>query len=196
MEVFDVLANNTWCKMENKILPPILILGTTLILVLSFSAFDLQSKFIAFAQTPDDLGPIQEGNYSDPSVGPIPEDNSTDPSTIPNPLENSTDMQNLNPAFGDTMQGDNMTSPLENMSGPLGNTSMQTGPSGNTSMPSSPPVPTNTGTILPPLEQVKSGIQAKNVQCKQGFTLIIKAEDGSPACVYPQVAQILAQRGW
>lgn len=173
--------------MENKIAHPILLLGITAILVLSFHPFDLQSRFIAFAQTPGDLGPIPEGNYTDPNTGPILEDNSTDPTTVPDPLGNSTNIQNPNPAFGNTMPGDNMTNPLEdNMSGTLGNTSMQTSLS----------APTNTGNVLPPLEQVKSGIQAKDVQCKQGFTLIIKAEDGSPACVYPQIAQILIQRGW
>jgi len=50
--------------------------------------------------------------------------------------------------------------------------------------------------ILPPLKQVKSGVAPKAVQCKQGFTLILKAEDGSPACVDPMVSQILLQRGW
>ena len=50
--------------------------------------------------------------------------------------------------------------------------------------------------MLSPLQQVKSGIAPKDVQCKSGFTLIFKAEDGSPACVDPTVAQILAQRGW
>ena len=50
--------------------------------------------------------------------------------------------------------------------------------------------------ILPPLQQVKSGVSAKSVQCNQGFTLIIKAEDGSPACVTSQNAQALTARGW
>ena len=171
--------------MERKIVHSILLLGITAILVLSFNSFDVQSKFTAFAQTPGDSGPIPEGNYTDPNTGPIPEDNSTDPTAIPDPLSNSTDIQNPNPAFADTMPQDNTTSPLENMSIPLENSSSQ-----------SPPVPTSTANILPPLEQVKSGIQPKDVQCKQGFTLIIKVEDGTAACVYPQVAQILAQRGW
>ncbi|MHB8602573.1 MAG: hypothetical protein ACYC6W_10120 [Nitrosotalea sp.] len=175
--------------MENKIVYPILLLGITAILVLSFNPFDSQSRFMVFAQTSDDsnLGPIPEGNYTDPNTGPIPENNFTDPTIVPDPLSNSTNIQNPNPAFENTIQGDNMTGPLEdNMSNSLGNTSVQT----------SSPAPTNTGNVLPPLEQVKSGIQAKDVQCKQDFTLIIKSEDGSPACVYPQIAQILIQRGW
>jgi hypothetical protein len=180
--------------MKHKLVSPILILSITVILVLSFNAFDLQSKFSVFAQTPDDsnLGPIPEGNYTDPNTGPIPEDNSTDPSMIPNPMDNSTDMQNLNPAAGDTIQEDNMTRAPEDLANPLNYSS----PQENASVSSGPPIPTNVTNVLPPLEQVKSGVQAKDVQCKQGFTLIIKAEDDSPACVYPQVAQILAQRGW
>jgi hypothetical protein len=59
----------------------------------------------------------------------------------------------------------------------------------------SPPVVVKPKMLLP-LEQVKAGIAPKDVQCKQGFTLIFKAEDGSPACVDPIVASILAQRGW
>lgn len=174
--------------MEHKLVSPILILSIAVILVLSFNAFDLQSKFSAFAQTSFDPypGPIPEDNSTDPAIGPIPEGNATDPTMVPNPIDN-TNMQNPNPTLSDTMLGDNMTNPLgDNMSSPLGNTSASSGPS----------IPINTGNILPPLEQVKSGVPPKDVQCKQGFTLIIKAEDGSPACVYPQVAQILAQRGW
>jgi hypothetical protein len=55
---------------------------------------------------------------------------------------------------------------------------------------------TNIPKILPPLQQFKSGVAAKSVQCNEGFTLIIKAEDGSPACVTSQIAQTLTARGW
>lgn len=55
---------------------------------------------------------------------------------------------------------------------------------------------TNMHKILPPLQQFKSGVAAKSVQCNAGFTLIIKAEDGSPACVTSQIAQMLTARGW
>ena len=60
----------------------------------------------------------------------------------------------------------------------------------------SPPVMVTPKMMLLPLEQVKAGVAPKDVQCKQGFTLIFKAEDGSPACVDPTIAPILAQRGW
>ncbi|MDE1766798.1 MAG: hypothetical protein KGI27_11085 [Thaumarchaeota archaeon] len=52
------------------------------------------------------------------------------------------------------------------------------------------------GPFLLPLQQFKSGIKAEDVKCSDGFTLVIKAEDGSPACVRPDTAHILAERGW
>jgi hypothetical protein len=64
-----------------------------------------------------------------------------------------------------------------------------------TNSTSSTPVAAKPSMLLP-LQQVKSGVAPKDVQCKSGFTLIFKAEDGSPACVDPTVAQVLAQRGW
>ncbi|NHH98061.1 hypothetical protein DYY66_2717 [Candidatus Nitrosotalea sp. FS] len=69
-------------------------------------------------------------------------------------------------------------------------------PENNMPSASTPASPSNSTSILPPLEQVKSGVHANEVQCRQGYALVIKAEDGSPACVYSQVAQILIQRGW
>jgi len=60
---------------------------------------------------------------------------------------------------------------------------------------------TNTGPppmqkILSPLQQFKSGTPANNVQCNEGFTLVVKIEDGSPACVTSNIAQALVARGW
>lgn len=55
-----------------------------------------------------------------------------------------------------------------------------------------PPAPKT----MAPLEQVKSGVAPKDVQCKSGFSLILKAEDGSAACVDSSVAQVLVTRGW
>lgn len=48
----------------------------------------------------------------------------------------------------------------------------------------------------PPLQQLHYGILAKNVSCINGQILVLKSEDGSPACVRPDTAQILAERGW
>ena len=47
-----------------------------------------------------------------------------------------------------------------------------------------------------PLEQFKSGTPALDVKCNDGLQLILKAEDASPACVKPDTAQILIERGW
>lgn len=48
-----------------------------------------------------------------------------------------------------------------------------------------------------PLKQFKSGIPASKVVCKQGFQLIIKKEDHSPACINPEDAtKLVSQRGW
>ncbi|MDE1862983.1 MAG: hypothetical protein KGI33_08735 [Thaumarchaeota archaeon] len=47
-----------------------------------------------------------------------------------------------------------------------------------------------------PLQQFKSGVFTQDVRCLDGYTLIIKTEDGSPACVTQQTAQILIERGW
>lgn len=51
-------------------------------------------------------------------------------------------------------------------------------------------------TLLSPLEQFKSGIQASKVVCDQGFQLIFKRDDTSPACVKLDTAQKLFERGW
>ncbi|MDC8451626.1 MAG: hypothetical protein KGH99_00965 [Thaumarchaeota archaeon] len=47
-----------------------------------------------------------------------------------------------------------------------------------------------------PLEQFKSGIKPEYVKCSQDLHLIIKAEDGSFACVTIETGKNLAIRGW
>ena len=47
-----------------------------------------------------------------------------------------------------------------------------------------------------PLKQVKDGIMPTHVICKSGVTLIFKSSDNSPACVKPQTAEKLIERGW
>lgn len=44
--------------------------------------------------------------------------------------------------------------------------------------------------------QFKSGIASKDVKCHGNFLLTFKAKDGSPACVKPETAKILYERGW
>ena len=51
-------------------------------------------------------------------------------------------------------------------------------------------------TLETPLKQFEHGTIPRNVTCWQGFQLIFKAEDSSPACVKPDTAQKLTERGW
>jgi hypothetical protein len=169
----------------NKVLPVTTLLGIAVILVWSFNLANTESVF-AQTSTDPNAGPIPEGNYTDTNTGPIPEDNGTSTDNGTMPQDNATDT-GTNPDIG--APSDN---PLENQT-----SDNMTGPESVVPVP--PPAPSthvNTNGSLPPLEQVKEGANPKNVQCKQGFTLIIKADDGSPACVRPNVAQILIQRGW
>ena len=48
---------------------------------------------------------------------------------------------------------------------------------------------------LPPKKQTSQGIEPGAVTCKEELVLIIK-HNGSPACVKPQTAEKLIQRGW
>jgi hypothetical protein len=51
-------------------------------------------------------------------------------------------------------------------------------------------------TISSPLEQLRSGITANNIQCRQDLELIFKATDDSPACVKPSTVIKLVMWGW
>jgi hypothetical protein len=50
--------------------------------------------------------------------------------------------------------------------------------------------------ILSPLEQLRSGVVASNIQCKQGLELIFKVANDSPVCVKPLTATKLVLWGW
>jgi hypothetical protein len=50
--------------------------------------------------------------------------------------------------------------------------------------------------IMSPLEQFRSGINAKQVQCMTGLELVIKSENSSSACVLHSSAFVLMERGW
>jgi len=58
------------------------------------------------------------------------------------------------------------------------------------------PPPFNAPSGFAPLKQFKLGIESRYIQCKTGLQLVIKSEDGSPACVKPDTANILIERGW
>ncbi|HXV66190.1 MAG TPA: PQQ-dependent sugar dehydrogenase [Nitrosopumilaceae archaeon] len=49
---------------------------------------------------------------------------------------------------------------------------------------------------MPPLKQVKTGINPTDVACKTGFTLILKHSTGNPACVFGSSASKLVSIGW
>src|SRR2546426_238220 len=52
-------------------------------------------------------------------------------------------------------------------------------------------------TYIPtPLGQYRFGVSAQNVYCLTEYTLVIKSEDGSPACVESNTVSILIERGW
>ncbi|MGI0087848.1 MAG: hypothetical protein ACREBI_07785 [Nitrosotalea sp.] len=59
-------------------------------------------------------------------------------------------------------------------------------------------VKTNSVHTVPesPLQQFKSGTAASDVKCNDSLQLVFKTEDGSPACVSSNTAQILIERGW
>jgi len=48
----------------------------------------------------------------------------------------------------------------------------------------------------PPLRQLKNGVSINDIKCIEGMQLILKKENGSPACVKPEDATALTQRGW
>lgn len=50
--------------------------------------------------------------------------------------------------------------------------------------------------MMPPHKQMKSGIDAKDVTCKEGLDLLIKLSNGKPICVKPTSGSILMERGW
>ena len=50
--------------------------------------------------------------------------------------------------------------------------------------------------ILSPLKQFKSGVSPLNVKCSTNYALIIKTEDGSPACVQRNDTDNLMNNGW
>jgi serpin B len=51
-------------------------------------------------------------------------------------------------------------------------------------------------TYLSPKKQVAYGASPENVVCLDGLVLMKKLSDNSPACVKPQTAQKLVERGW
>ncbi|MGB6786101.1 MAG: hypothetical protein WBE60_09515, partial [Nitrosotalea sp.] len=51
-------------------------------------------------------------------------------------------------------------------------------------------------TTVSPLKQFQSGIPISNIQCAQDLSLVIKAEDKTPACINQDSISKLILRGW
>ena len=52
------------------------------------------------------------------------------------------------------------------------------------------------GDNMSPKKQVMSGVDVHEIQCKDGFELILKASDWSPACCKSSSVDTLIERGW
>ena len=50
--------------------------------------------------------------------------------------------------------------------------------------------------ISSPLEQLRFGVDSHNVICEHDLQIVIKSEDGSPACVKSDTELTLIKRGW
>jgi glucose/arabinose dehydrogenase len=53
-----------------------------------------------------------------------------------------------------------------------------------------------TTTFLPPLKQLKDGTSPYDIKCSDGYVLVLKQMNNSPACVKPATAAKMIQRGW
>jgi len=69
------------------------------------------------------------------------------------------------------------------------------GPTTDEPPPKPGPSPIEEGEIVSPIKQVAQGIDPVAVVCNEELVLIIKHND-SPACVRPDTAEILEERGW
>jgi len=49
---------------------------------------------------------------------------------------------------------------------------------------------------IPPKMQMNDGVAPQDVECKNGLELVLKASDGSAACVKPSTKELLVVRGW
>ncbi|MGI0058246.1 MAG: hypothetical protein ACREBJ_00630 [Nitrosotalea sp.] len=55
---------------------------------------------------------------------------------------------------------------------------------------------TKSQTVSSPLEQLRFGVDSHNVICKQNLQLVIKTEDGSPACIKSTSIERFLKQGW
>ena len=59
-----------------------------------------------------------------------------------------------------------------------------------------PPFTTKERPFPTPLKQYKGGVTPDEIQCKQGFTVIVKNSTKTPACVKPETKTKLIEHGW
>ncbi len=50
--------------------------------------------------------------------------------------------------------------------------------------------------LMSPKMQMDEGVAPQDVECKEGLELVLKASDGSAACVKPGTKELLITRGW
>lgn len=50
--------------------------------------------------------------------------------------------------------------------------------------------------LLPPLQQFKSGVSINEIKCKEGLQLVMKKTNGNPSCLRPATVATLIERGW
>lgn len=50
--------------------------------------------------------------------------------------------------------------------------------------------------FLTPLKQIKEGVMAHEISCKDNMILLLKSSSEKPACVFPATASILVDWGW
>jgi thiol-disulfide isomerase/thioredoxin len=55
---------------------------------------------------------------------------------------------------------------------------------------------TGMGNVESPAMQLKHGVMYYDVKCNNGFVLVLKSTDNSPACVKPSTVETLVERGW
>lgn len=62
--------------------------------------------------------------------------------------------------------------------------------------PSLPSISAAGHEVMSPRQQMKAGVDAEDVECKEGLVLMIRATNGAPACVKESTSMKLSTAGW
>jgi flagellum-specific peptidoglycan hydrolase FlgJ len=100
--------------------------------------------------------------------------------------ENTTMTENATMATNGTMNQN--TNSSGTMTSPTINETLATGETVK--------VTKNETVTSPPLQQLRNGVSVHEIKCANDMQLILKKEDGSPACVKPGDVTTLIERGW